>query len=429
VLEKLTAKLQTIFANKELRTKLIFTAAVFLIYRLLAHVPVPAVDIARLQQLFENNQFLNLLNVFAGGTLSQFSVMAVGINPYITASIILQLGGMVFPALKEIQKDGEAGRAKINQYTRLLTVPLAIVQSISIITLLRSQSLISTFEPLHLAAMVLTLVAGAMIVLWLGELITEYGIGNGVSMILFAGIISQLPTSFIQTLSVTSSDQYLVMGAFGLVFVVLIALIVFMNEAVRKVNIQYAKRQQGGRTFGGQTTHLPIKVNVAGVMPIIFAVTIMMAPQLISKLLMAVNQPTLKSIGQWIGIYFGATAPLYLITYFLVVFGFTYFSALIFFNAKDISDELKKSGAFVPGIRPGGPTKQFLEFVVTRITLAGAVFLGILALLPSLAQAFTGIQSLAIGGTSVLIVVSVILETAKQIDSHLIGQNYNKYRN
>lgn len=428
MLEKLTAKLTAIFANRELRNKLFFTAGVFLFYRLLAHIPVPAVDVASLQLLFANNQFLNLLNVFAGGTLSQFSVMAVGINPYITASIILQLGGMVFPALKEMQKDGEAGRAKINQYTRLLSVPLAIVQSISIITLLRSQSLITTFEPLHLAAMVLALVAGSMIVLWLGELITEYGIGNGISMILFAGIVSQLPTMLVQTFSVTSSDQWLTLAAFAAMFIGLIGLIVFMNEAVRRVNIQYAKRQQGSRVLGGQTTHLPIKVNVAGVMPIIFAVTIMLVPSFLSRLLMAASQPALRNVGQQIGILFGQTAPLYLLTYFLVVFGFTYFSALIFFNAGDISEELKKSGAFVPGIRPGGPTKTFLEYVVTRITLAGAIFLGLLAILPSLAQLFTGMQSLAIGGTSVLIVVSVILETAKQIDSLLVGQNYQKYR-
>jgi preprotein translocase subunit SecY len=426
--DQLIIKLKTIFANRELRTKLIFTASIFLVYRLLAHIPVPAVDIARLKLLFENNQFLNLLNVFSGGTLSQFSVMAVGINPYITASIILQLAGMVFPSIKEMQKDGEAGRAKLNQYTRLLTVPLAIVQSISIITLLRSQSLITTFDPLHLAAMILALVAGSMVVLWLGELVTEYGIGNGISMVLFAGIISQLPVALVRTFSVASSDQWLTLAAFGVVFVILIGLIVFMNEAVRKVNIQYAKRQQGSRTYGGQSTHLPIKVNVAGVMPIIFAVTIMLVPAFASRLLMAAPQTQLRDIGQWIGIWFGQTAPLYLITYFLVVFGFTYFSALIFFNAGDIAEELKKSGAFVPGIRPGGPTKQFLEFVVTRITLAGAVFLGLLALLPSLAQAFTGIQSLAIGGTSVLIVVSVILETAKQVDSLLVGQNYQKYR-
>lgn len=426
--DQLITKLKTIFANRELRKKLIFTASIFLVYRLLAHIPVPAVDLLRLKSLFENNQFLSLLNVFSGGTLSQFSVMAVGINPYITASIIMQLAGMVFPTIKEMQKDGEAGRAKLNQYTRLLSVPLAIVQSISIITLLRSQSLITTFDPLHLAAMVLALVAGSMIVLWLGELVTEYGIGNGISMVLFAGIISQLPIALAQTFSVAGPDQWLTLGAFGVVFVVLVGLIVFMNEAVRKVNIQYAKRQQGSRTYGGQSTHLPIKVNVAGVMPIIFAVTIMLVPSFLSRLLMAAPQTNLRDIGQWIGIWFGETAPLYLLTYFLVVFGFTYFSALIFFNAGDISEELKKSGAFVPGIRPGGPTKQFLEFVVTRITLAGAVFLGLLALLPSLAQAFTGIQSLAIGGTSVLIVVSVILETTKQIDSLLVGQNYQKYR-
>jgi preprotein translocase subunit SecY len=429
VIETIVKKLRAIFDNDELKKKLLFTATIFLIFRLFAHIPVPGVNVFQLQQLFTGNQFLSLLNVFAGGTLSNFSIVAVGINPYITASIIMQLAGMVFPKLKEMQKEeGEAGRAKLNQYTRLLSVPFAVFQSISIIALLRSQNLLMATTPLTLVAMVLTMVAGAMIMLWLGELVTEYGIGNGISMVLLAGIVSQIPVALSQTLVVASSQQVLTLISFAAVFLGLIALIVYINEAVRKINIQYAKRTRGGKTVGGQTTHLPIKVNVAGVMPIIFAVSLMMAPSFIGKLLTSSTNTDFIYWGFKITAWFQQTSPAYLISYFLLVFSFTFFSALIFFNAQDIADELKKSGAFIPGIRPGGPTKKFLEYVVIRITLVGAIFLGILAVLPSLAQIFTGIQSLAIGGTSVLIVVSVILETAKQAESMLVGQNYDKYQ-
>jgi preprotein translocase subunit SecY len=416
-----------LFTNKELRSKLLFTVAIFFIYRLLAHIPVPSVDIQNLRLLFGSNQFLSLLNVFAGGTLSNFSVVAVGISPYITASIITQLATMVFPSLKELQKDGEAGREKVNQYTRFMSVPLAVVQSISVLALLNSQQLLSTRDPLSVIAMILTLVAGAMVVMWLGELVSLYGIGNGISMLLLAGIISQLPQATYQAVSSTSSQQLTTNITFAIVFLLVIGLIVFMNEAIRKVVIQYAKRVRGSRSYGGETTHLPIRVNVAGVLPIIFAVSIMLVPSFLGRLMLGSGQDMLLLWGQRLTIWFAPTSMIYMSVYFAIVFIFTFFSALIFFNAEDISTELKKSGAFIPGIRPGGPTQKHLEFVVSRITLAGAVFLGFVAILPSLAQVFTGVGSLAIGGTSVLIVVSVILETAKQVESMMVGQNYDKY--
>jgi preprotein translocase subunit SecY len=275
--------------------------------------------------------------------------------------------------------------------------------------------------------MITTLVAGAMILMWLGELVTEYGIGNGISMVLFAGIVSQLPLAAAQIASITTQQEWITLGISLLVFLFVIGLIVFMNEAIRKVMISYAKRVRGSRTYGGQTTHLPIRVNVTGVLPIIFAVSIMLAPAFISRLLISSGQTGLITFGQRLAIWFIPTSPIYMVTYFVIVFAFTFFSALIFFNAEDISNELKKSGAFIPGIRPGAPTRKFLEFVVSRITLAGAIFLGSIALLPSVAQSITGIQSLAIGGTSVLIVVSVVLETAKQVQSQLVGQNYDQF--
>ncbi|HNQ17082.1 MAG TPA: preprotein translocase subunit SecY [Candidatus Woesebacteria bacterium] len=414
--------------TKALRNKLLFTATMFLIFRFLAHVPLPGVDLLKLGSIFENNQFLNLLNIFSGGTLSNFSIVAVGINPYITASIIIQLATMVFPKLKEIQKDGESGRERINQYTRLASVPLAIIQSVSVLTLLRSQELIQIDNPLLLVGLIATLVAGSMIVLWLGELVSLYGIGNGISMILLGGILSRLPVTVAELFTTGAGDQSFTAIIVLALFIAIIAMVVFMNESVRKVTIQYAKRQRGSRVYGDYMTHLPIRVNVSGVMPIIFALSIMIAPSFIGRLLVASQQVQLVILGQKLQLWFAQTNPVYIVSYFLVVFFFSFFSALIFFNAEDLSSELKKSGAFLPGVRPGAATKKYLEFVVNRITLAGAFFLGFIAILPSLVQNATGIQSLALGGTSALIVVSVILETAKQVESMLVEQNYDQYR-
>lgn len=427
-MNKLTAFFEKVSQNRELRRKLLFTAGIFLVYRFLAHVPLPSIDILQLKSLFASNQFLSLLNVFSGGTLANFSVVALGINPYITASIIMQLMGMVIPQLKEMQKDGESGREKVNQYTRMLTVPLAIAQGVSVLALLQSQGLVQNATPISIIAMITALVAGAMIITWLGELITQYGLGNGISVILLGAIISQLPTAAGQAFATTGTDQLMTMASFLGVLLFIIAVVVFMNESVRKVPVQYAKRQRGSRVYGGQLTHLPVRVNVAGVMPIIFAVTLMLIPSFASRLLISSGNVALMDIGQWLAINFNETSTFYIAVYFAVVFFFSYFSALIFFNAGDISDELKKSGAFTPGIRPGGPTKKYLEFVVTRITFAGAIFLSTIAILPSIAQIFTGIGSLAISGTSLLIIVSVILETTKQAESMVIDQNYDQYR-
>lgn len=427
-MQKIKTLLKRINGNSELRKKLLFTAGIFATYRFLAHIPIPGINVIQLQALFAGSQFLSLLNMFSGGTLANLSVMAVGINPYITASIIMQLMGMIIPQLKELQKEGEAGREKVNQYTRLLSVPLAVVQSLSVLVLLRSQGLLMDFTPLAVVSMILTLVAGAMIMMWLGELVSIYGIGNGISMILFAGIISQLPTNVSRAFASSADKDLITIGSFILILVFIIGVVVYMNEAVRKLSIQYAKRIRGSRVYGGQTTHLPIRVNVAGVMPIIFAVTIMLVPSFVARLLTASGKQTLVDIGRWLTIYFSETSTLYIAVYFMIVFFFTFFSAMIFFNAEDISEELKKSGAFIPGIRPGSATKKYLEFVVSRITLAGAIFLSLLAILPSVAQVFTGINTLAISGTSLLIVVSVILETTKQAESMIVEQNYDRYR-
>lgn len=427
MLEQIKTKIQAIFANQALKKKLIFTLVIFAITRLLAYIPVPVVDVERLKLIFASNEFLSFLNVFAGGTLARFSIVAVGINPYITASIVMQLLGMVIPKIKEMQKEGEAGQAKLNQYMRFISVPVAAIQAVATLALLNSQNLLVSTQTSMMAMVVLTLIAGSMLMMWFGELISEYGIGNGTSMILLVGIVSQIPSSIGQSLLTGGENQLVTILVTLALILAVTALVVFFNEAVRKVNIQYAKRIQGGRQVGGQSSHLPIKINVAGVMPIIFAVSLMMVPSFLGRVLALTGKEFLINLGEKLSVAFAPTSIWYLITNFVLVFVFSYFSAIIFFNAEDISEELKKSGAFIPGIRPGGPTRKYLEFVVTRITLAGAIFLASIAVLPTVAQMITNIQSLAIGGTSLLIVVSVILETAKQIDSQLLSENYDHY--
>lgn len=427
-MNKIIDQLKRIWRTRAIRDKIVFTALIFLVFRFLAHIPVPGVDLIKLRMIFYDNQFLSLLNVFSGGTLANFSVVAVGINPYITASIVFQLAGMVFPKIKEIQKEGESGQERINQYTRFLSVPLAVIQSISVFMIMKSQGLIGSLNPIDLVVMMLTLTAGAAILMWLGELVSLYGLGNGISMILLGGILSQLPTALTQVLQATTADQWLSVLVFGLVLILIVAMIVFMNEAIRKIPIQYAKRQRGSQNYSRYQTHLPIRVNVSGVMPIIFSLSVMLAPSFLAKLMLASSNTRLINLGQSIGSWFSPSSWTYVGTYFLVVLVFAFISALIFFNVEDIAAELKKSGAFIIGIRPGAATRKYLEYVINRITIASAVFLGIVAVLPSIFQNLSGIGSLALGGTSALIVVSVILETTKKVESSLVEQNYDKYR-
>lgn len=416
-----------ILASKAVKRKLLFTALIFAAFRLLAAIPLPGVNTEAIKSFISGSDLFSLLNMFSGGTLSNFSIVAVGIQAYITASIIMQLAGLIIPKIKEMQKEGEQGREQVNSYTRMLAVPLAVFQSISVLVLLRSQGLLATEDPFTIAAMVATLVAGSQLVMWLGEQVTRYGAGNGISMILLAGILSQVPVMLSQFGVMASGDQMTVIIFGAILAFIVMMVIVFMNEAVRRIPVQYARRERGSRAYGGQSTFLPIKVNVTGVLPIIFAVTLMILPSFASQIFLSSQNLTLQNIGRWLTVYFSQTSTPYILIYFLIVFVFTYFSALVFFNADDLAKELKKSGAFVPGIRPGHHTKKHLEFVVTRITLVGATFLGLIAVLPIIAQNITGIQQLAIGGTSVLIVVSVILETAKQLDSFLLEHNYDKY--
>ncbi len=411
----------------ELRKKIIYTALILIIFRLFAHLPVPGVDTLALKRLFSSNQLLGLLDIFSGGTLANFSVMALGLNPYINASIILQLLTMVFPKLEELSKEGEFGRAKINQYTRFLTVPLAALQAFGMYAILKSQNIMGAVTPLTLVAMILTLTAGCILLMWLGELITENGVGNGISLLIFVGIVGRLPVVLGQTLSILTEEKIITAIVFSILAMFVIAAIVVVNEGTRQITVYYAKRIRGNRLYGGQTTHLPLRVNQAGVIPIIFAVSLILLPTMLGRYLEQVSNPMVAGVARFIVSTFDPGGLVYNITYFILVIGFTYFYTAVTFNPTKIADEMRKYGGFIPGVRPGVPTSNYLSYILTRITLAGAVFLGLIAVLPSFAQGLTNIASLTIGGTGILIVVSVVLETTKALESQIVMRQYDKY--
>lgn len=410
-----------------LRKKILITAAILAIFRFIAHIPAPGIDHDKLKQLFSTSPLLGLLNIFSGGTLSNFSIMALGLNPYINASIILQMLTMLIPSLEALQKEGEYGRDRISQITRLITVPLAVVQSIGMIALLRSQQILAAPNPIAIISMIVTVIAGTMVLMWLGELLTQYGIGNGISMIIFAGIVGQLPISFFQTASVAETTNFQNIIIFIVLSVAVIAGVIIVNEAIRKISINYAKRVRGTKMYGGQTTHLPLRVNQAGVIPIIFAVSLVLLPSMLGRFLITLPNPTISSIAVSVTTAFTPGSFTYNLIYFLLVIGFTYFYTAIIFDPNKIADEIKKYGGFIPGIRPGKPTADHLSYILTRITLAGAIFLGIIAILPGIAQKVSGVSTLSIGGTGILIVVSVILETTKQLEATLVMRNYDKF--
>jgi preprotein translocase subunit SecY len=395
-----------------------------ILFRLIAHIPVPGVNVALLKTFFNQNQILSLLDIFSGGTLANFSVAALGLNPYINASIMLQLLSFVIPEIKELQKEGEYGRAKINQYTRIITIPLAIFQSLAMYGILNSQKIIAGQSILVLIALVASMVAGTMIMIFLGELINEHGIGNGISVIIFAGIISRLPVAAYQSIALAdfSNPQTLfnMLLFVAMIFAVVFA-VVTVEEAVFRIPINYAKR--------AQITYLPIKVNVAGVMPIIFAVSLVSIPSLIGQSLSRVSNPALASFASGLSRTFASDSILYSLFYFVLYIAFTYFYSTFVFKPKDVADELRKSGGFIPGIRPGTATEKRLEYYLYRVVFIGAVFLGLIAVTPSIIQNITGISSLTIGGTSVLIVVSVILESFKTVEAQLVMKSYDKFAN
>lgn len=415
------------FKIPDLRRKILITALIFVVFRLAAHIPVPGVNLASLRDLFAKSQLLGLLDIFSGGTLANFSVMALGLNPYINASIIFQLLGMIIPQLEALQKEGEYGREKINLYTRFLTVPLAVFQALGMYALLKNQGIIGVLEPLALVSMIVTMTCGTIFLMWLGELITEKGIGNGISLLIFAGIVGRFPVVMGQTLATLETQNIFNLIVFVVLGVLVIGAITVVNEASRQIRIEYAKRIRGGRMYGGQGTYLPLRVNQAGVIPIIFAVSLVLLPSMLGQFLTQLPNPMVVNIAKSFVSFFTPGGIVYNLVYFFLVVGFTYFYTAVVFNPTKIADEIKKHGGFIPGIRPGQPTSDYLSWILTRITLAGAVFLGLVAVLPSLAQGVTGIATLTIGGTGVLIVVSVVLETVKSLESMMIMRSYEGF--
>lgn len=404
-----------------LRKKIGITLAILIFFRFIAHIPVPGVNLALLKSFFSQNQLLSLLDIFSGGTLANFSIAALGLNPYINASVMLQLLQLVVPQLEELSKEGEYGRAKINQYTRIATIPLALVQALGMYGILHSQKIIGTLSIFTLIALVLSMLAGTMIMIFLGQLINQFGVGNGISMIIFAGIISRVPISAIQTFSVTdfsNPQNGLNLIIFLALAIVMVFAIVMVEEAVLRIPVHYAKR--------AQTTYLPIKVDTAGVMPIIFAVSLATIPSLLGQYLGHVPNHVIASVATTISRIFQTSGYVYILFYFVLVIGFTFFYTSVVFKPKDIAEELRKSGGFIPGIRPGQATEKRLQYLINRVIAIGAVFLGLIAVMPSIVSKFSGITTLTIGGTSVLIVVSVVIELTRKIENVVQTYNYDK---
>ncbi|MFN3693145.1 MAG: preprotein translocase subunit SecY [Candidatus Paceibacteria bacterium] len=419
-------KLKVVFTDKTIRNRVLFVLGALVIFRLLAAVPIPGVDQAVLQQFFANNQFLGLLNIFSGGGLSNLSIVMLGVGPFITASIILQLMTVMSPKMKSLYtEEGEAGRAKFTQYTRMLSLPLAILQAFGFLTLLESQGVISHLTFFDFALNVILVVAGAVLLMWLGELVTEYGVGNGVSIIIFAGIMAGLPTTISQLIFNFNAAQLPLYIGFTFLAIGIIYAVVVMTEAERVVPITNAKQSRGNMmlTTRGSNSYLPLRLNQAGVIPIIFALSILLFPQMILNILSAFNLSWVASANTAITGFMNDYV-LYGAVYFVFVFFFTFFYTAVTFDPEAIAKNLQRNGSFIPGIRPGDHTAEYLGNLITRLTLVGALFLAVVAVLPIALQVATGIAALAIGGTAILIVVNVVLDLIRRLDAQVSLREY-----
>jgi len=419
-------KLHRIWSIPELRHSILFVIWMLVIFRLVAHIPIPGVNVDNLRAFLAGNQILGLLNVFSGGTIENFSIVMLGIAPYITASIIFQLLTMVVPSLEELSKEGEMGQQKINMYTRLATVPLALLQAFGFIQLL-SQSQAAIFDQSskwQLASTMLIVTTGTVFLMWIGELITEKKIGNGISLLIFAGIVAGLPGAVRNGIvNYTPADLYTYL-LFAAIVIVTIVGVVIVSEGQRNIPVSYAKQIRGGRVLGGAMSHLPLRVNMAGVIPIIFAISIILFPSMIAQFF--VTKAGLLGRAANLTINLFNNQLFYGILYFLLVFGFTYFYTAVVFQPQKMAENLQRQGGFIPGIRPGKETEQYLSKTMTRLVFGGALFLAIIAVLPLLMQLVTNSQTLVIGGTGLLIVVSVAIETTKQIEAQLTVHEYDR---
>lgn len=419
-------KLVSIFKTADLRSKIFFILAMMAIFRMAANIPIPGIDRERLADFFQQNQFFGLMNVFTGGALEKLSIVMLGLGPYITGIIIMQLLSLVFPRLKEMyHEEGEEGKKRFNQYARILTVPLAAIQGFAMLKLFQTQGIFGNFTAFNLLTSIITITAGAIFLMWLGELITEKGIGNGVSLLIFAGIIADVPNSIRQVISTwdpSMAASYVLFIAAA--FLVIIG-VVIVNEARRNVPISYAKRIRGNRMYGGVSTYLPMMINPAGVIPIIFALSLMLIPSMFGNIFAGSSVAYLANFADFLNNLFQNTL-VYALFYFILVVVFTYFYTAVTFDPKNVAENLQKSGGFVQGLRPGKQTADFIHHILNRVLLVGAIFLGLVAVMPSIVQGVTDIKafSFVIGGTALLILVSVVLETAKQIQSQLEMREY-----
>lgn len=417
-------KLTLLLTDKLLRNRLLFVLGALALFRVLASIPIPGINVAQLELFFSNNQFFGLLNLFSGGGLSNLSLALLGVGPYITASIILQVLTMMVPSLKALyQEEGEIGRQKFSQYTRFLTLPLAVVQGISFLLILQREGIMPGLTSFQFGVNLLVIIAGSMLLMWIGELISEFGLGNGVSVIIFAGIVAGLPTQISQAIFSFNAAQLPIYIAFTLATIAVITAVVVITEAERPVPVTYAKRVRGMKFFGGASTYLPLRLNQAGVIPIIFALSLLLVPQMIASFFTTSSYGWLANASQFVMGMFNHLG-VYGAVYFVLVFLFTYFYTAVTFDPHQISENLQKNGAFIPGVRPGGSTMEYLGRVITRITFVGALFLAVIAVLPIAMQSITGITSLALGGTALLIVVSVILDLARRIDAQISIREY-----
>jgi len=417
-------KFALVLQDTSLRNRLIFVLGILAISRALAAIPIPGINALELQNFLSNNQFFGLLNLFSGGGLSNLSIVMLGVGPYITASIILQLLTMLIPWLKNLyQEEGEAGRQKFAMYTRLLTLPISVIQGISFLLILQRQGILTTLTPFQFGVNLLVITAGSILMMWLGELISEYGLGNGVSVLIFAGIVARIPSATTQLLFAFNPTQLPLYIAFLAAAVAVVAAVVVITEAERPVLVTYAKRVRGMKLFGGQSTYLPLRLNQAGVIPIIFALSLLLIPQMAATFFSTFPNPVIAQGAATVLGWFQNLA-LYGALYFILVFLFTYFYTSVTFDPHQIAENLQKNGAFIPGVRPGHSTEEHLAKTITRITFVGALFLGIIAVLPLIVQSVTNIQQLTIGGTALLIVVSVILDLARRIDAQISIREY-----
>lgn len=423
-MERFLKALKTCFTDVVLRKKILLVLGAFFIFRLLANIPVPSLETDRLEQLFAQNDFLGLVNIFSGGGLNTFSLVMLGVGPYITASIILQLCTMMSPRLKSLyHEEGEAGRRKFIQYSRLLTVPLAILQAYGYIFLLANSGVLTGLTGFELTASIIAVVTGSILLMWVGELITEFGVGNGASLIIFAGIIAGLPSIVAQLSLGFEQAQIPLLISFAVAAVLIILGSVYITEAERPIPVTHAKQARGGMVSGNITTYIPLRMNQAGVMPIIFALSILLFPQMATNLLGGTSIVWLQKV---LGVfsYVLSTTWLYALLYFLMVVFFTFFYTAVTFEPHTIAENLQKSGSFIPGVRPGVHTGDHIAKIMTRITLVGSIFLALIAVLPIVLQSVTGIAALALGGTSLLIVVNVVTDLIKKIDAQVAMREY-----